>query len=264
MSGWSARFFATTRGQIVMLLRRAGRTVDELAQALGLTDNGVRSHLATLERDGLVRQHGTRRGSGKPAYTYELTPEADRLFPKAYDTILDLLLDVLGDRLTPDLVSQILREVGRRLSVGRIAPAGDLRSRVEWGAALLRELGGLPEVEEHQGTFLIRGYSCPLVAIVPRHPEACLLAEALLSEVIGATVRERCDRAGSPRCCFEVLPAASVDLPGQLPDRTSGAEQRPATRGDARDQIEAMGGDPPCWLHLFDDEDDPRPHAGAP
>ena len=172
MSGWSARFFATTRGQIVMLLRRAGRTVDELAQALDLTDNGVRSHLATLERDGLVRQHGTRRGGGKPAYTYELTPEADTFFPKAYDEILVQLLDVLGDRLAPELLGRVLEDVSRRLSIGRVAPPGDLRSRVAWGAVVLRDLGGLPEVEECEGAFLIRGYSCPIGAVVSRHPGA--------------------------------------------------------------------------------------------
>jgi predicted ArsR family transcriptional regulator len=48
-------FFESTRGRIVALLRRTGLTVDELAQELGLTANGVRAHLATLERDGIVR-----------------------------------------------------------------------------------------------------------------------------------------------------------------------------------------------------------------
>ncbi len=69
MSGitWNSRFFASTRGKIVTLLRRASRTVDELAQALDLTDNAVRAHLATLERDGFVQQRGERRGSGKPS-----------------------------------------------------------------------------------------------------------------------------------------------------------------------------------------------------
>jgi predicted ArsR family transcriptional regulator len=52
------KFFESTRGQIVTLLRRAGLTVDELAQEVGLTNNGVRAHLATLERDGIVRQSG--------------------------------------------------------------------------------------------------------------------------------------------------------------------------------------------------------------
>src|SRR6266496_4119842 len=77
------RFFASTRGRIVTLLRRNSRTVEELAQELTLTDNAVRAHLATLERDGIVQQRGVRRGSGKPSYIYDLTPEAEYLFPKA-------------------------------------------------------------------------------------------------------------------------------------------------------------------------------------
>src|SRR3712207_8581849 len=57
-AGFNKRFLETTRGQIVALLRRGTRTVEELAAALGLTDNAVRAHLAALERDGLVRQAG--------------------------------------------------------------------------------------------------------------------------------------------------------------------------------------------------------------
>ena len=85
------RFFTSTGGRIITLLRRASRTVDELAQALGLTDNAVRAHLATLERDGFVKQRGVRRGSSKPAYVYDLAPEdasrsglADSACPSAY------------------------------------------------------------------------------------------------------------------------------------------------------------------------------------
>src|SRR5437899_13088388 len=92
-TNWNRQFFVSTRGRIITLLRRGSRTVDELAQALSLTDNAVRTHLATLERDGLVRQRGARRGSGKPAYVYDLTPEAEQLFPKAYGPVLHELLE---------------------------------------------------------------------------------------------------------------------------------------------------------------------------
>ena len=90
-----------------------GRTVEELAQELDLTDNGVRAHLATLERDG---------------------------------------------------------------------------------------------------SFVIRGYSCPLAAVTPGHPEVCRLAETLIAELAGVPVGERCDRGKRPRCCFEV---ATPDSPAQ-------------------------------------------------
>src|SRR5215467_12275654 len=96
---WNQRFFSSTRGRIIMLLRRDSRTVDELAQILKLTDNAVRAHLATLERDGFVRQAGERRGSGKPAFVYELSPEAEQLFPKAYGSVLRELLGVLNDEM---------------------------------------------------------------------------------------------------------------------------------------------------------------------
>jgi predicted ArsR family transcriptional regulator len=96
------KFFEGTRGKVVTLLRRGGRTVEEVARELDLTHNGVRAHLATLERDGIVRQRGSvRRGSGggKPAYVYELMPEAEGLFPKAYEPVLRQLLDVLAWQL---------------------------------------------------------------------------------------------------------------------------------------------------------------------
>ncbi len=53
---WNRWFFASTRGQIITLLRRSSRTVDELAQVLDLTRTAVRAHLAALERDGLVQR----------------------------------------------------------------------------------------------------------------------------------------------------------------------------------------------------------------
>ena len=215
---WDRRFFASTRGSIVTLLRRGGRTVDELARVLELTDNGVRGHLATLERDGLVRQRGTvsRGGGGKPAYVYELTPEAEGLFPKAYSPVLRRILDVMAERLGPEETETVLRAVGRRIADERTVPTGGVRARLEAAAAVLDELGGFAELEEREGAFVIRGYSCPLTDVVPGHPEVCRLAEALLTEVAGLPVHERCDRGGErPRCCFEV--AGADDTPQRRP-----------------------------------------------
>jgi predicted ArsR family transcriptional regulator len=103
-TNWDEKFFESTRGRMVTLLRRSARTVEDLARALGLTDNGIRAHLAVLERDGIVRQRGSvrcRSGGGKPAYVYELTSEAEDLFPKAYALAFGRLLDVLAERLGP-------------------------------------------------------------------------------------------------------------------------------------------------------------------
>jgi predicted ArsR family transcriptional regulator len=204
LSRRNQRFFASTRGQIIMLLRRSSRTVDELAQALNLTDNAVRAHLATLERDGVVQQCGVRRGSGKPASVYDLTPEAEQLFPKAYDPVLQHLLDVLSERIPADEVETLLREVGRRIAGGWKVPSGELLVRLRAAVEVFNELGGMAEIEQVDGHYSIRSYSCPLAAVAHGHPAVCRLAETLLAELVGVPVQEHCVYNGIPRCSFTV------------------------------------------------------------
>ncbi len=210
---WDRQFFASTRGRVVTLLRRGGRTVEDLARALGLTDNGVRAHLAVLERDGIVWQRGTvsRGGGGKPAYVYELAPQAEALFPKAYSPVLRRLLDVMAERLGAEETEALLRAVGRRIADERgMVPTDSVHERLEAAVAVLDELGGLAELEERDGGLVIRSYSCPLTDVVAGHPEVCRLAEALLAELVGVPVHEHCDRSENPRCCFEVADADDV------------------------------------------------------
>jgi predicted ArsR family transcriptional regulator len=208
------KFFESSRGRIVLLLRPAGRTVEELARELGMTSNGVRAHLATLERDGLVRQRGvTKResGGGKPAYVYQLTPEAEGMFPKAYEPVLDQLLGVLAERVGAEGSEALLREAGARMA-GELAVRSDgVRERLEAAVSVLNELGGLAEIEEREGSYLLRSYGCPLASVVLDHPEACSLVEAMVAGLVGgASVREHCDRGGAPRCRFEVVPAGEA------------------------------------------------------
>jgi predicted ArsR family transcriptional regulator len=199
------RFFESTRGQIVTILRGAPATVEELANQLELTDNAVRAHLATLERDGVVRQSGLRRGPRKPHFTYTLTPEADALFPKAYDELLNQLLAVLKNRLQPAEIEAVLREVGRSIAAGAPEKAGaTLESRAQTALKVLAAIGGAAEVEQQADKLVICSTGCPLAAAVTVHPEVCRLAEALVAEIVKAPVTEHCNREGRPQCRFEI------------------------------------------------------------
>jgi predicted ArsR family transcriptional regulator len=200
------RFFDSTRGRIVRLLRDGASTVNELAEKIELTDNAVRAHLLSLERDSLVRQRGVQRGSRKPHFAYELTAEAERLFPKAYDALLNQLIAVLKGRLPPSAIEDILREVGRSLASPHSSdksPA-DLEGRLQNALEVLKAIGGSARVEREDGKLLIRSTGCPLTAAVVEHPEVCELAEALVAEIVGVPVQERCNRGESPKCCFEI------------------------------------------------------------
>lgn len=200
---WDTKFFASTRGQIIILLRRATRTVEELAQTLGLTDNAVRAHLSSLERDGVVEQSGARRGSGKPAFTYDLSTEAEGLFPKPYSAVLSVILDVLSEEMSLEQQENLLRAAAVRLGEQfKKTPATSIHGRLEAGTRLLNELGGLAELEETGENYIIRGFSCPLAAIVPNHPQVCKLAETLLKECTGLPLQENCERSGSLNCTF--------------------------------------------------------------
>ena len=199
------RFFESTRGQIVTILRGSPCTVDELAEKLNLTDNAVRAHLATLERDGVVRQTGLRRGPRKPHFTYALTEEADKLFPKAYDALLNQLIAVLKTRLQPAEIEDVLREVGRAVAADA-APGkeGNLEARVQTALKVLEAIGGAAEAENEGDKIVIRSGGCPLAAAVNVHPEVCRLAETLVSEIVKAPVVEQCVRDGRPKCRFEI------------------------------------------------------------
>jgi predicted ArsR family transcriptional regulator len=174
----------------VLLLRRAAQTVDELARRLGLTDNGIRAHLVILERDGLVRQAGARRGERKPSSLYELAPSAERLFPRAYGQVLRDLLEVLGANLPGETLTLLLRQIGRRLAKDLGVAAGTFDERVTAAANVLEQLGGAVDIERTDEAVVLRGRSCPLAIVVPGHPEACQSGR-------GAPVRG--DRFARPR-----------------------------------------------------------------
>jgi predicted ArsR family transcriptional regulator len=214
-ANWNRRFLVSTRGRILSLLRREAQTVNDLAAALGLTDNAVRAHLATLERDGLVQPGGSRPGSRKPNIVYELTSDAAQVFPKPYGPVLQQLLEVLHECLRPADLEQVLRVVGQRVasSCRHQVSAENFPERLLQVLAVLEELGGLAELEEEGGRLCLRGFDCPLGAAATEHRQVCRIAESLLTDLLGVRVREQCRLGASPQCVFEI----AVPRPSKKP-----------------------------------------------
>jgi predicted ArsR family transcriptional regulator len=146
---------------------------------------------------------------------YELLPEAEAIFSLAYIPFAAQLVRVLQERLHEDELDDVMHTVGRRLGAEWPQLGGDLPRRVHAASALLEELGAMNEVETLPGGFVIRGHGCLLAEAVHGRREICRAMESLLAELIGASVRECCDRSGRPRCCFAIA--------------ADGGTQRPAT-----------------------------------
>src|SRR5690606_5213909 len=76
----------------VLRHRDAGRTVEELAEAMEVSRNAVQQHVTALERDGLVRVLELRSTGGRPGRAYTLTEAGLEVFPRSYAHMADGLL----------------------------------------------------------------------------------------------------------------------------------------------------------------------------
>lgn len=201
----------TTRGQILVLLARAPRTAGALAERLDISPNGVRQHLAALERDGAVERAGTVRTGGKPAALFRLSATGDAAFPKAYAEVLAALADEMVDRLEPAAAERLFTAAGVRLARvvgGEDGPNGD--ARIDAALDALTALGALADVERRDdGSLLLEGHACPLSDVVTDRPLLCHMLAVMTEHIAGLEVEHHCDYSGvRPRCRFTIAAAA--------------------------------------------------------
>ena len=162
-----------TRRKILLALKKSGgMTAGELSELLGMTAMGIRRHLTTLERDGLVMFDTQQRGFGRPSYLFELTPQAENLFPKTYHILANELLGYLDENELGRIFEQRSQ---RRIRVGRARLSGlDTNEKVAELARMLDEEGYLAEAEQSSpNTWTIHLFNCALLDIAHRFRQAC-------------------------------------------------------------------------------------------
>ena len=193
-----------TQSKLLGLLRRAPRTIGELSRTLRLTDNAIRTHIASLGRDGLVEEAGAQRDTGgKPARLYTLSRKGEELFPKAYAVALNGLVEEIARTEGWDRAVEMLQRVGAKAAAG-IPTGGTLETRVDTALATLRGLGADIEGLKSDTGWTLKGYACPLARVTADHPQVCQLVTSLVAEITGRPVTECCERGARPRCRFEV------------------------------------------------------------
>lgn len=140
-----------TRGRIIEELAVAPRTARDLAEKLGIQESAARGHLDRLEDRGLVVPSFRREGVGRPRKRYILTAEAQELFPRKYELLLDSVMEELLERHGEAFVSKVFAEAARRMArqIAAKLPAGKAPiERAKALAAALNELGFRSTVEE--------------------------------------------------------------------------------------------------------------------
>jgi predicted ArsR family transcriptional regulator len=206
------RFFQSTRGKIVSELRRLGSaSAADLAQGFGLSPNAVRQQLVVLERDGLVVEKPVRRGPTKPTLEFSLTPEADKLFPQAYDKLLGAVLREVREQFGAPAVDRIFDGISKR-AVERAqskVTSDNPEERVAQLTDMLRESGIVAEYSLIDGGFALHEHSCPYSTVAKEHPEMCQVIHHVIEETIGEQTQTESMIHGGKECRFEIKPGAS-------------------------------------------------------
>ncbi len=205
------RQMQSTRREILMTLKkRGGMTADELSEVLGITAMGVRRHLMTLERDGLVEYKPVQRGVGRPSYVYSLTELADDLFPKSYDQFANELLNILRVTDGEEKIEELFAKRMERLqaSIEPHLANKDLPEQVAELARIQNEKGYLAEWEQvDDGTFVFVEHNCAIAKIANSCNFACDYELQLLNNLLDAdeVVREDHMASGDISCRYRIV-----------------------------------------------------------
>jgi predicted ArsR family transcriptional regulator len=206
-----------TRRAIVQLLKTEGPfTSAQLAERLGVTAMAVRQHLYALASERLVTVEEHPVPIGRPAKHWQLTREADRLFPDAYAELNLSLIAAMGDAFGEKGLKRVLesRCASQRVAYSkRITPSASLKQKLEQLARVRSEEGYMAEVNaDEDGSLLFVENHCPICAAATVCQGFCTSELDLFRRILGPDVlieREEHIISGSRRCAYRVRLSAS-------------------------------------------------------
>lgn len=200
----------TLRRDIVVLLRQVGpSSPDQLAGRLGASRTGILQQLRALETADLVVRRTERHGVGRPRHLYDVTAQAQGLFPSNYDGLAAGLLAAIeavgGGNLMDEIFAARRRQSVSRIKArlaGRLPARASLADRVRELAVIQDELGYLAQAEINpDGTIRLVEHNCAILEVARGTARACEAELALFGEVLDADVVRESHIAAGDRCC---------------------------------------------------------------
>lgn len=205
------------RRAILVRLRRAGPgSPDDIAGALDASRTGVLQQLRALELAHLVEHRTVRHGVGRPRHVYDITPDAQELFPANYDGLaaglIEAIVAVGGDDLIEQVFAARRRQIGDRIRQRmdeRLAPDASLADRASELAVIQDELGYLTSTTVGKdGSMRLSEHNCAIFQVAQGEPSACAAELELFRDVLGADVERESHIVAGDRCCtYRIGPA---------------------------------------------------------
>jgi len=208
------------RRDLLLRLRVDGpSTPDQLAARLGASRTGVLQQLRALEAAHLVSRQTIRHGVGRPRHLYDITADAQDLFPSGYEGLAAGLLAAIeavgGTDLLQEVFAARCRQLGTRVRedmAARVADDAPLFERVQELAVIQTGNGYLAgAVANVDGTIRLQEHNCAIFHVASGSPAACQAELELFSDVLGAEVVREQHIIGGDRCCSYRIAARPPD-----------------------------------------------------
>jgi DeoR family transcriptional regulator, suf operon transcriptional repressor len=200
----------STRDRIMQtLLRQPRRTINELAEAVGIHPISARHHLTNLQVEGLVTAEEERHGVGRPRLVYVLTEDGMEKFPTRYLRLTTRLLSQMKETMPAPVVSQLFSQIAENLASEYEDQMQGLtmEQRLDLVKSLLAEEGFTVEWEKSGDQYQIHEISCPYYQIGVNHPEVCTVDQALISKMLALPAEKvQCLLNGNAYCTYVVHP----------------------------------------------------------
>lgn len=201
---------SSTRERILMLLKTGGRmNAGDIASKLELTEMAIRRHMYTLESEGSVNVISVRQAMGRPLHAYELTAQADELFPKNYHLLaLDLLGELADDPDTAALIDRMFEGRKKKLleRYEQRMAGKSLEQKVSELAAIQNAGGYMTEVKtQSDGSYMLFEYNCPIAQVAGKYQQACSCELSLFKSLLDVPVeRTECLAKGGGKCSYHI------------------------------------------------------------
>lgn len=197
-----------TRTNIINLLKINDKmTINEVSTQLDMSSMGVRQHLNSLEREGLVEYYRQKSSRGRPKYIYTLTDQGKEMFPKSYKSFTMEVLEEAENIGGENLVNQLFtkRMESQIQSYTKRLQGKNLNKKVKELAKIRSEEGYMAKISKNGDNYSLIEYHCPISMIAKKYRILCETEKKLFQRVLGVEVkREHHLMCGSHKCSYYI------------------------------------------------------------